>query len=958
MPREPSSGKSSVSVPLASPETENKRDACGTFEQAERVAEIVENALEVETESRAAFVVDVCGGNIGLRAEVESLLRFQQKARDFIEAPAYEKNADLLATGGGELERGQFLGDYKILSLLAEGGMGEVYLAEDTKLQRTVAIKLVKQGLGTASILRHFRNEEKILAGLNHPNIARLYGAGVTQNGLPYFVMEYVEGPRLDHYCREKGLSIPERLALFQKVCSAVTYAHQRLVIHRDIKPANIRVTEEGEPKLLDFGIAKILDPAMSVRVEQTMTFLGVMTPEYASPEQVHGENMTTASDVYSLGVVLFELLTEQRPYQITSRRPDQIARAITEQEPARPSAAIARRDPQNSKLEIRNSKLLKGDLDNIVLKAMRKEPQRRYASVEQLSGDIRRHLTNLPVIARPDTRSYRAAKFVQRNRVWVAMAAVIFLTLTGGIIATLWQAHVAREQRELARAERGRAQLEFNDVRKLATSFLFEFNSSIQNLPGATPARKLLVQRALEYLSKLAQQSRGDADLQRELAEAYLKVGDLQGNPYEPNLGDTHGAEESYEKALAISRALVQADGKDSQARRYLGRSYQSIGEVLPLLGKPNDGVADIHRAAEIFEGLVSSAPHDKDLRVQLADCYQSLGDLQGHSDLQNLGDRAGALESYRKAIAVFEAMAAEDSADQKARGGAAVMRIRIGDMQQAQGDLDVALENYRGALERAQSLAAGDPKNDRFRRILALSYRKIADLDKQKEDYNQALENASRATEINQSLAAADPDNAQAANNYALSLTTVADLLNKTGDLEGSLAKYRQTVGILEKLSAAAPADLFLRGQLSQTLVSIGAVLAQQGKLAEARTSTSRGLAMARDLANRVAATPDELSRYALALLTCSPADLREEATALQKAKQAVEKSGERDPKSLDLLAQAYFQTGDSARAIEAEKKALSLLPAPQPHEKALFLRQRFETQLARFESSRRSP
>jgi tetratricopeptide (TPR) repeat protein len=265
--------------------------------------------------------------------------------------------------------------------------------------------------------------------------------------------------------------------------------------------------------------------------------------------------------------------------------------------------------------------------------------------------------------------------------------------------------------------------------------------------------------------------------------------------------------------------------------------------------------------------------------------------------------------------------------------------------------------LENYRGALERAQSLAAADPKNDRFRRILALSYRKIADLENQKGDHNQALQNANKAAQLNGTLAAADPDNAQAANNYALSLTTVADLLNKIGDLEGSLAKYRQTIGILERLSTAAPADLFMQGQLSQTLMSIGAVLAQQGKLAEARTSTSHGLAMARDLANRVAATPDELSRYALALLTCLPADLRDQATALQKAKQAVEKSGERDPKSLDILAQAYFQTGDSARAIEAEKKALGLLPASPPNQNALPLRQKFETQLAGFESGKRS-
>jgi tetratricopeptide (TPR) repeat protein len=276
---------------------------------------------------------------------------------------------------------------------------------------------------------------------------------------------------------------------------------------------------------------------------------------------------------------------------------------------------------------------------------------------------------------------------------------------------------------------------------------------------------------------------------------------------------------------------------------------------------------------------------------------------------------------------------------------------------MQQAQGELDMALENYRGALERAESLTTADPRNDRFRRILALSHRKLADLENQQGNFKQALQDALKALEINQALTIADPNNAQAANNYTLSLTKVAELLNKTSDLEGSLAKYGEAVRILEKLSAAAPSDLFVRGQLSEALVSMGAVLAQQGKLAEARGPTSRGLSIARDLANRANATPDELSRYALALLTCSPADLREQTTALQKAKQAVEKSGERDPKSLDILAQAYFQSGDSARAIEAEKKALSLLPAPQPHQNALPLRQKFEVQLATFESGKRS-
>ena len=908
-------------------------------------AEVFKSAVDRPAEERSAFLDEACGGDAELRHEVESLLKFNKTGDGFLEQPAIDITPFLQAA----LKPNQHVGSYKVISRIGSGGMGEVYLAQDEKLNRQVALKLVRFGIGGEETARHFRREAQILASLNHPNIAQLYGAEITPDGFSFLVMEYVEGIRIDKYCNDHRLPINDRLEMFRRVCGAVHYAHQRLIIHRDIKPANVLITEEGQPKLLDFGIAKLLDPGTSMAGEQTMTFAAAMTPEYASPEQVRGETMTTATDVYSLGVILYELLTGQRPYRISSRSPAEIARAITEQEPTRPSTAAARLASTNPQSAICNAKLLRGDLDNIVLKALRKEPGRRYVSIAEFSEDIRRHLANLTVTARPDTRSYRTRKFVVRHRTGVAAVGFIAIALVAGVVATSWQARVAL-------AERARAQLEFDDVRKLATSFLFEFNNSIQSLPGATPARKLLVQRALEYLSKLAQQSRRDPDLQRELAEAYLKVGDLQGNPYEPNLGDTHGAEESYEKALAISTALIQADGNDLQARRYLARSYQSIGEVLPLLGKPHDGVTDLRKAAEVFEMLVSRAPQDKGLKVQLANCYQSIGDLQGHSGLQNLGDRAGALESYRKGMAIFDAMAAEDSTDQKARGGAAVMRIRIADMQQARGDLDIALENYRGALERAQSLAAADPQNDRFRRILALSYRKMGDLESQKGNYQQALQNARKALELNQTLAAADPHNAQAANNYALSLTTVADLLKKTGDLEGSLTTYRQAAAILGERATAASPDLFMQGQLSQTLLSIGAVLGEQKNLAEARSATSRGLSIARDLANRASATPDELSQYALALLTCSPADLREPATALQKAREAVEKSAERDPKSLDILAQAYFQTGDSAGAIEAEKKALNLLPPPGQN--PLPLRQKFEAQLAGYQTGTHSP
>ena len=418
-------------------------------DRAQRTAEIVEAALECDPADWPSFLDESCGGDLLLRKEVESLLGYQKEATDFIEAPAYQSNADSLAEESGELKPGELLGEYKILSLLGEGGMGEVYLAEDSNLHRQVAIKLVKAGLGRAGLIRHFQREERILAALTHPNIARLYGGAVTPNGLPYFVMEYAEGERLDSYCNLHRLTIPERLQLFRRICAAVSYAHQHLVVHRDLKPSNIRVTKEGEPKLLDFGIAKLLDDETTL-AEQTMTLTSVMTPEYASPEQVRGEAMTTASDVYSLGVVLYELLTGKKPYRVKSRRLEEISRAVAEQEPTRPSTAAASGGNANS--EFRNSKRLKGDLDNIVLMALRKEPARRYSSATQFSEDIRRHLEGLPVIARRDTVGYRTSKFVARHRLAVAATGLVALAIVGSLLIALWETRQARAQRDVAR--------------------------------------------------------------------------------------------------------------------------------------------------------------------------------------------------------------------------------------------------------------------------------------------------------------------------------------------------------------------------------------------------------------------------------------------------------------------------------------------------------------------------
>ncbi|HKQ06441.1 MAG TPA: protein kinase [Blastocatellia bacterium] len=422
----------------------------------EKVAELFADAINYEPDERSAFLARACEGQPHLLAEVEALLSADEEveAAGFMREPALKLQASHTARELEESRRGERIGHYEIVSLIGEGGMGEVYLARDLEFDRRVALKLVKGGLKTRAILRRFLSERQILANLQHPNIARLLDGGTSEDGLPYFVMEYVEGEPISDYAEAHRLTLKERLKLFCTVCTAVQFAHQNLIIHRDIKPSNILVTEDGTPKLLDFGIAKLLQ-AEGEEAELTATAARVMTPEYASPEQVKGEPVTTTSDVYSLGVLLYELLSGRRPYRVKSRKVEEVAKAICEQLPERPSGAATRRGddaatPSTGSSVAASPRLpvpasqLKGDLDNIVLMALRKEPQRRYSSVSEFSEDIHRHLAGLPVRARKDTFGYRGAKFIRRHRaafLSAAAAALLFL-ITGVALFWLIQNH------------------------------------------------------------------------------------------------------------------------------------------------------------------------------------------------------------------------------------------------------------------------------------------------------------------------------------------------------------------------------------------------------------------------------------------------------------------------------------------------------------------------------------
>jgi eukaryotic-like serine/threonine-protein kinase len=441
-----------------------------TTGQWRKVRKLFEEALEMALSARAEFLATKFDGDDRIRAQVIQMLRDHEAAAGFLERPLDISASAIAFADESRQAAGRMIGPYRIAREVGRGGMSVVYLAEraDDAYRKQVAVKLVWPGLMTGEIERRFRQERRILAGLDHPNIARLLDGGVTEDGCQYVVMEYVEGEPITEFCDSRKLSITERLKLFQQICAAVQYAHDNLIVHRDLKPSNILVDNNGTVKLLDFGIAKLLDPSL-LGIEDSppsQTGFHAMTPEYASPEQARGESITTASDVYSLGVILYELLTGHRPYRIRSRTPHEAARVIGEEEPPPPSVAVSRtvegagddgrnpitRSPRQVS-ETREGKperlraRLQGDLDDIVLKALRKEPQGRYRSADDFSEDIARHLNGAPVVARKGTLMYLTTRYVRRHKAGVAAATLVLLTLIGAVVYFVRQARIVEAQ-------------------------------------------------------------------------------------------------------------------------------------------------------------------------------------------------------------------------------------------------------------------------------------------------------------------------------------------------------------------------------------------------------------------------------------------------------------------------------------------------------------------------------
>jgi non-specific serine/threonine protein kinase/serine/threonine-protein kinase len=776
-----------------------------TPDQFRRSKEIFHAALKRPMEGRAAFVEEMSAGDAEVKAEVESLLASEEEAGGFLDSarlptlpgsliPEAPPTADL------PTERSR-IGPYAIVREIGRGGMGSVYLAErsDREYRGRVALKLVKRGMDTDFILQRFRAERQILASLNHPNIAKLLDGGTTDDGLPYFIMEYIEGHNLTDYCGSRNLSLRDRIGLFRVVCAAVQFAHRNLVVHRDIKPSNLMVTEDGSVKLLDFGLAKVLDPQKSGEsFYQTVAGIGIFTPEYASPEQVRCQSITTATDIYSLGVVLYEILAGRHPYRDSAADPNALLEAVCETDPPLPSVAAAGTSGPDGK---RLGQELRGDLDTIVMTALRKEPDRRYAGAGRLSDDLGRYLEGLPVSARADTLAYRAGKFVRRHRVSVASALLVFLSLVAGLGASLWQARVAR--REKAFSEK-----RFNEVRKLAGTVLFDLHDAIKPLPGSTPARALLVTTALDYLSRLAEDAGQDRMLLREIAAAYVRVGDVQGGLGAGSLGDTAGAIASYRHALAVGEALCAAPDADAADRTVLAEASERMSDVLWLTGDYQGSLDAARRAVAIGERLLAESPGDAKRKARLARAIHVLSDAQ-----EETRDYAGAVESSRRELRLYEELSVANRDDASARSKVAVAHNGVGYALLLNGETSAAITELRKAVEMSRALLAKEPENADFQRLQAFALMDLGEARVAEGRLDVAVRELAESRATFEKILAADPKNSNVRRNLGSACSKHGSALFEAGQRAEGLRAQREAVAMLARVCEEDPGNAAAR-------------------------------------------------------------------------------------------------------------------------------------------------
>jgi tetratricopeptide (TPR) repeat protein len=861
-----------------------------TPERWKRAGELFHAALAEPAGRRRQWVENTCAGDPEMAAEVLSLLGSDAEAGPgYFERRMEPAVASLLSAARDEAPARA--GPYRLVRELGRGGMGTVYLGErdDEAYQTQVAIKLVRRGMDTDLILNRFYRERQTLARLQHPNIARLLDGGTTAEGHPYIVMEYVEGEKITTYCRERGLSIPARVRLFLDVCRAVEYAHRNFVVHRDLKPGNILVDATGAVKLLDFGICKLLPTPLESGDETMEAGPPLLTPDYASPEQIRGDRITVASDVYSLTAVLYELLTGAKPHRIEEYTLRGIERGICDGEIRVPSAACGIAG---------DARQLRGDLDTILLHGLQKEAERRYESVEQFAEDLRRYMAHEPIRARGDSAIYRLRKFVRRRRGALVAAVAVLMTMAVGVAASMRSARIANENVRL--------------VRQLSNTFVYDVYDAVGDLPGATRARQIIVRTGLKYLEDLARGARGDAELQRELAAAYRRMGDVQGNVMGANLGNTADALASYGRALALLDEVARLQGEDRETARERIEIYRRIGGVREYAGDAAAALASYHDAEVISERLLAGYPDDRNVAWRLAELY-----IRSSHVRRRRAEYEDARKGYARAAELLSGKWSPNDPNGFVSRTVAAAYSGLAQCDAYLGRLRESLASHREVLRQREAAARAEPNSISVQRELMFAYshagdvlgnpnlpnlgdaagaaevygrmievaRRIHEADpadlRAKSDYGIALarfaavlppeRSTTRIRLLRQAIALTrdvlrvNPDNASTRSDLALQLNFLGDALDLAGDRDGARATFREALSLIEpKLRSGTAAVVTASLQLCRKL---GMLLAAGGQRSEALALGRRALEIADPAGPVMPGRPPEFQRSAAA-------------------------------------------------------------------------------------------
>ena len=883
----------------------------------QRLQDLFDELVPLDEDRRSKLLEEQCGTDDGLRAEVLRLVRAYDAER--------AATADLNAA-----QAGRRFGAWETIRLVARGGMGEVWLARraDGQHEQRAALKILSPYLAAPDSLDRFRRERQLLARVEHPNIARLLDGGMSSRDEPYLVMEYVDGMRLDQYCDRHRLSIRQRLELMVKVCAAANAAHQYLIVHRDLKPGNILVTEDGEPKLLDFGIAKMIDVESSG--ERTATVNQFLTPNYASPETLRGEPATVASDVYSLGVVLYEMLTGHRPFATTGAQPAaEWDRAIRDTAPVRPSDVTEAAAEQRSTTAARLRQLLEGDLTTILNKALRHEPGQRYQSAERLAEDLNRYLSDRPILARPQTFRYRATKFVSRHRWPVGLAALTLAGIAAGMGSTIAEKRVAERR--------------FQEVRGLAHYVLFDLYDDVSNLSGSAKVRAEMAHRATDYLNTLAHEAKSDRSLRLELAEGYLRLGDIQGNMFRANLGDTRGALGTYRKGLD----LLAPFGNDPSAVRLRTLIELHRAQATDTQSATKEDFDRLHAAVEHFEKLAGNPPSVED-DYQLGQAYTLLGALeQQHGGWVSMS-AVGVSEFDRAETHIRRAVESKPGEPSYAYSLADLLDRRAQSYAVLQPGRSLSYD--RQAIDLLNAVREPDRNYPSFRMLLARAHATSVFSYSQLNQYDAALEHGRSAEQIYLPLIAASPDDRDVRYRLAVVRRVVGNVESYARRWSEAAGDFAKAIADYDILLAAGPNPLY-RGYQAELRMRMADALWEAGRRPEAETAARAGLAEFRELTSAPNASFGLLREAANYLLFTQVTTLRDPREALALAERGRNLSS--DPFQLyELLAAAYAENHRYAEAVDNQRKALNQLPPVKPGEKPSRARQSTEENLAEYQ------